>query len=94
MNRLLRDISLSAVIAGFIATVISYAGPLVIIFQAAEAGGLPREVVSSWVWTVSIGSGVLGVHLVGPGDLGFQLGAAAAMAFPLGIEFAHLIFQA
>lgn len=63
MNRLLRDISLSAVIAGFIATVISYAGPLVIIFQAAEAGGLPREVVSSWVWTVSIGSGVLGIVL-------------------------------
>ncbi len=63
MKTLFRDFSLSAVVAGFIATVISYAGPLVIIFQAAEAGGLPRELLSSWVWTVSIGSGVLGIVL-------------------------------
>src|SRR5690606_12273907 len=41
MKVLLRDCSLSAVVAGFIATIISYAGPLVIIFQAAKAGGLP-----------------------------------------------------
>uniref|UniRef100_UPI00289AE7ED benzoate/H(+) symporter BenE family transporter n=1 Tax=Stutzerimonas nitrititolerans TaxID=2482751 RepID=UPI00289AE7ED len=57
MKRLLRDCSLSAVVAGFIATVISYAGPLVIIFQAAKAGDLPHELMSSWVWTISIGSG-------------------------------------
>jgi len=63
MKRLLRDCSLSAVVAGFIATVISYAGPLVIIFQAAKAGGLPHELMSSWVWTLSIGSGVLGILL-------------------------------
>ncbi len=63
MNTLLRDFSLSAVVAGFIATVISYAGPLVIIFQAAKAGGLPHDVLSSWVWTISIGSGVLGIVL-------------------------------
>jgi len=63
MKTLLKDCSLSAVVAGFIATVISYAGPLVIIFQAAKAGGLPHEVMSSWVWTISIGSGVLGILL-------------------------------
>jgi benzoate membrane transport protein len=63
MKTLLSDISLSAAVAGFIATVISYAGPLVIIFQAAKAGGLPHDLVSSWVWTVSIGSGVLGIVL-------------------------------
>lgn len=63
MKTLLRDCSLSAVVAGFIATIISYAGPLVIIFQAAKAGGLPHDVLSSWVWTISIGSGVLGILL-------------------------------
>lgn len=63
MKALLRDFSLSAVVAGFIATVISYAGPLVIIFQAANAGGLPHDLMSSWVWTISIGSGVLGIVL-------------------------------
>lgn len=63
MKAFFRDFSLSAVVAGFIATVISYAGPLVIIFQAAKAGGLPADVVSSWIWAISIGSAVLGIVL-------------------------------
>ncbi|MCY1217632.1 Inner membrane protein YdcO [compost metagenome] len=63
MTRLFRDFSLSALVAGFIATVISYAGPLVIIFQAAKSAGLPAEVLSSWVWAISIGSAVLGIAL-------------------------------
>lgn len=50
-----------AIIAGIIATTISYAGPLVIVFQAAQ--GLSPELVASWIWAISIGSGVLGIVL-------------------------------
>ncbi|WP_137819675.1 benzoate/H(+) symporter BenE family transporter [Pseudomonas sp. 2FG] len=63
MKALVNDFSLSAVVAGFIATVISYAGPLVIIFQAAESAGMSHAVLSSWVWAISIGSAVLGIVL-------------------------------
>jgi len=63
MKVLLNDFSLSALVAGFIATLISYAGPLVIIFQAAESAGMSHAVLSSWVWTISIGSAVLGIVL-------------------------------
>ena len=63
MKGFVQDVSLSAVVAGFIATVISYAGPLVIIFQVAQAAELPPAVLSSWVWAISIGSGVLGIVL-------------------------------
>jgi benzoate membrane transport protein len=63
MKSLMRDFSLSAAVAGFIATVISYAGPLVIIFQAADSAHLPRELLSSWVWAISIGSALLGIGL-------------------------------
>ncbi|WP_137885768.1 benzoate/H(+) symporter BenE family transporter [Pseudomonas sp. 2FE] len=63
MKALANDFSLSAVVAGFIATVISYAGPLVIIFQAAESAGMSHAVLSSWVWAISIGSAVLGIVL-------------------------------
>ncbi len=63
MNTILKDISLSAIAAGFIATVISYAGPLVIIFQVAQSADLPFEVLTSWIWAISIGSGVLGIYL-------------------------------
>lgn len=63
MNHLTKDFSLSALVAGFIATLISYAGPLVIIFQVAQAADLPTDVLASWIWTISIGSGVLGIFL-------------------------------
>lgn len=63
MKDLMRDFSLSAAVAGFIATIISYAGPLVIIFQAADAAHLSRELLSSWVWAISIGSALLGIGL-------------------------------
>lgn len=50
-----------AVIAGVIATTISYAGPLVIVFQASQA--LEPALVTSWIWAISIGSGLLGIAL-------------------------------
>jgi len=63
MKTLIKDCSLSALVAGCIATLISYAGPLVIIFHAAEAAGLSHGMLSSWVWAVSMGSAVLGALL-------------------------------
>lgn len=50
-----------AIIAGIIATTISYAGPLVIVFQASR--GLEPGLVASWIWAISIGSGLLGIGL-------------------------------
>ncbi|WP_260961639.1 benzoate/H(+) symporter BenE family transporter [Pseudomonas citri] len=63
MDTLRKDLSLSAVIAGFIAVIISYAGPLIIVFQAAKEAHLPDDVVSSWIWAISIGSGITGLLL-------------------------------
>ncbi|AGZ35239.1 MAG: benzoate/H(+) symporter BenE family transporter [Pseudomonas sp.] len=60
MKDLFKDCSMSAIVAGCIATLISYAGPLVIIFHAAEAATLSHGLLSSWVWAVSMGSAVLG----------------------------------
>lgn len=61
LGRLIRDASLPAVLAGVVATLISFAGPLVIVFQAAS--GLPPPLLASWVWAIAIGSGVLGLGL-------------------------------
>lgn len=63
MKTLFKDCSLSALVAGMIATLISYAGPLVLIFHAAESAGLSQQRLSSWVWAISIGSAVLGALL-------------------------------
>ncbi|MFD4721947.1 benzoate/H(+) symporter BenE family transporter [Streptomyces sp. NPDC058423] len=60
---LLRDMSLSAVLAGFVAVVVSYSGPLVIVLAAAAAGHLDKAQTSSWVWAISIGSGLTCIGL-------------------------------
>ncbi|KQX81330.1 benzoate/H(+) symporter BenE family transporter [Streptomyces clavifer] len=61
--RLIRDLSLSAVLAGVVAVVVSYSGPLVIVLAAARAGHLDAAQTDSWIWAVSIGSGLTCIAL-------------------------------
>jgi len=44
-----KDWSVSAITAGFLAVLISYSGPLVIFFQAAQVANIPNEIISSWL---------------------------------------------
>ncbi|MFE1629487.1 benzoate/H(+) symporter BenE family transporter [Brevibacillus reuszeri] len=57
------DASVSAIIVGLIATMVSYAGPLLIVFQAAKGAGLSDGLLSSWIWAISIGSGLTAIIL-------------------------------
>lgn len=59
----LRDLSMSAIVAGLVAVLVGYAGSLVIVLEAARAAGLDAQQTSSWVWAISIGSGVCGIVL-------------------------------
>ncbi|MCX5410410.1 benzoate/H(+) symporter BenE family transporter [Streptomyces sp. NBC_00059] len=61
--RLVRDLSLSAVLAGVVAVVVSYSGPLVIVLSAARAGHLDAGQTGSWIWAISIGSGLTCIAL-------------------------------
>lgn len=63
MRDLPRVTSTSAVLAGLIAVVVAYTGPLVLVIQAAERAGLDRSVVSSWIWALTAGSGVISLPL-------------------------------
>jgi len=58
-----KDFSISALTAGFLAVLISYAGPLIIFFQAAQSASVSPEMMASWVWAISIGAGVSGIAL-------------------------------
>ncbi|OEO26010.1 benzoate transporter [Pseudomonas sp. J237] len=78
MKDLLKDYSLSALTAGLIATVISFAGPLVIVFHAAEKSHLSQQMLSSWVWAIAIGSGLLGLLL----SLRFRVPVVIAWSIP------------
>ncbi|WP_159914920.1 benzoate/H(+) symporter BenE family transporter [Pantoea sp. 18069] len=58
-----KDFSLSAWVAGGLAVLISYCGPLVIFIQAAQAGGMGAQMLSSWIWAISLGAGLSGLLL-------------------------------
>ncbi len=63
IQTLKEDWSLSASVAGFLAVLISYAGPLIIFFQAAQAAQVSDAMMASWIWGVSIGASVSGIYL-------------------------------
>ncbi|HSH44184.1 MAG TPA: benzoate/H(+) symporter BenE family transporter [Arenicellales bacterium] len=58
-----RDVSLSAVTAGFLAVLVSYSGPLAILLQAGDSAGIDDRMMASWLWAVSLGAGISGVVL-------------------------------
>jgi len=63
LRTLRNDWSFSSLVAGFLAVLVSYAGPLVIFFQAAQVAHAPADMVASWVWAISIGAAVSGIVL-------------------------------
>lgn len=58
-----RDSSLSAIAAGFLAVLVSLAGPLAIFYQAAQAGQMSNQMFASWVWGISLGAAAAGIFL-------------------------------
>jgi len=58
-----RDSSLSAIAAGFLAVLVSLAGPLAIFYQAAQAGHMSDQMFASWVWGISLGAAAAGIFL-------------------------------
>lgn len=58
-----QDWSLSATVAGFLAVLISYSGPLIIFFQAAQKAQVSTEMMISWIWAISIGAAITGIYL-------------------------------
>jgi benzoate membrane transport protein len=53
--RLLRDLSASAVVAGFVTVLVGYTSSAVIVFQAARAAGAGPAEVASWMWALGLG---------------------------------------
>lgn len=53
-----RSLALSSVSAALAAVLVGYSGPLLLVVQAAQAANLSDAQMSSWVWGVTVGSGV------------------------------------
>ncbi|KFX61143.1 membrane protein [Burkholderia sp. K24] len=57
------DMSLSAVVAGFVAMMTGYTSALVLMFQAGQAAHLTDAQISSWIWALSIGMAICTIGL-------------------------------
>ena len=53
----LRDLSLSALSAGFVTVLVGFASSAVIVFQAAHALGASQAQLASWLWALGLGMG-------------------------------------
>src|ERR1700682_22645 len=59
----LRDLSLSAVVAGFVTVLVGFTSSAVIVFQAATAVGAGAAEIASWMWALGLGMGLTCVVL-------------------------------
>lgn len=57
MRTIINDMSLSAVIAGFVAVLIGFASSVAIVFQAAQAAGANADIIISWIMALGFGMG-------------------------------------
>ncbi|MGG6296611.1 benzoate/H(+) symporter BenE family transporter [Leptolyngbya sp. AN02str] len=54
----LKDVSLSAIIAGFVTVLVGFTSSAVIVFQAAQALGASSAEIASWMWALGLGMGL------------------------------------
>jgi benzoate membrane transport protein len=63
LAQLVRDFSLSAVIAGFVTVLVGFTSSAVIVFQAAQALGASPIEIGSWMFALGLGMGITSILL-------------------------------
>ena len=53
-----RDVSVSAVVAGFVAVLVGYTSSVAIVFQATQALGATPAQTASWMWALGLAMGI------------------------------------
>lgn len=58
-----KHLSLSALVAGFVAVLVGFTSSVVIVFQAAAAFGATPAQTASWIWALGLGMGLTSLGL-------------------------------
>jgi benzoate membrane transport protein len=74
----LRDISVPAVVAGFVTVLVGFISSAVIVFQAAHAVSAGPAEIASWMWALGIGMGLTSIGL----SLRFRMPVVTARSTP------------
>ena len=60
---MLKDVSFSAIVAGFIAVLVGFTSSVAIVFQAAQGLGATPAQITSWMWALGVGTGLTSIGL-------------------------------
>ncbi|WP_284616093.1 benzoate/H(+) symporter BenE family transporter [Aquabacterium humicola] len=63
MKNVLADLSLTAVVAGFVAVLVGYTSAVAIVFQATQALGATPAQTASWMWALGLAMGLSSIAL-------------------------------
>lgn len=61
--RFFRDLSLPALVAGFVTVLVGFSSSAVVVFQGARAVGATPEQIASWMWALGLGMGLTCIGL-------------------------------
>ncbi len=59
----LKDVSLSAIVAGFVTVLVGFTSSGAIVFQAAQSLGATADEISSWMWALGLGMAITCIAL-------------------------------
>ncbi len=77
-GRLLRDLSLPAIAAGFVTVLVGFTSSAAIVFQAARSLGATPAEIASWMWALGLGMGLTCIGL----SLRYRLPVVTAWSTP------------
>ncbi|MDG2517350.1 benzoate/H(+) symporter BenE family transporter [Lysobacter soli] len=77
-RHLLRDLSASAIAAGFVTVLVGFASSAAIVFQAAQSLGATPAQIGSWIWALGLGMGLTCIAL----SLRYRLPVVTAWSTP------------
>ncbi len=63
MRRFWNDLSLSAVVAGFVAVLVGFTSSVVLVFAAAQGLGATPAQTTSWIWALGLGMAATSIGL-------------------------------
>jgi benzoate membrane transport protein len=63
IQQVVRDFTVPAVVAGFVAVLVGFTSSVVIVFAAAQAVGATPAQAMSWIWALGIGMGMTSIGL-------------------------------
>ena len=88
-----QDLSVSAVVAGFVAVLVGYSSSVAIVFQAAQALGATPAQTASWIWALGLAMGIscigLSLHYRLPVLTAWCTPGAALLAATQGVSLAE-----